>query len=72
MTVQPVLYYYHILFFSEDSLVFYVLIGFDEIAMEIRLELPKNLNGNKYEVNKFVCLTASCIGCDPVDEGLSG
>ena len=37
---QPVLYYYHILFFLDDSLVFYVLIGLDEVAMEIRLEPP--------------------------------
>jgi hypothetical protein len=40
--------------------------------MKIRLKLPKNLDGNRYEVNKLVCLAASHIRCDPVDERLSG
>jgi hypothetical protein len=60
------------LFFSDDSLVYYILIGLDKIAMKIRLKLPKKLYGNRYEVNKFVCLTASGIRCDPVDERLCG
>jgi hypothetical protein len=53
-------------------LVSYVLIGFEEIAMEIRLKIPKELYRNRYEVNKFVGLTASRIRCDPVDERFSG
>ena len=69
---QPVLYYYHLSFFSDDSLVYYVLIGLDKIAMEICLKPPKNLYGNRYKVNNFVGLTASRIGCDPVDERLTG
>jgi len=39
--------------------------------MEIRLKLPKNLNGNRYNIHKLVSFTTSCIGFNSVNEGFS-
>jgi hypothetical protein len=39
--------------------------------MEIRLKLPKNLNGNRYNIHKLVGLATSCIGFNSVNEGFS-